>query len=164
MNDAQDFEALGVALPTLNTAQLPLDAQGLPCLTLLLPGAAHTPLQGTHWHVKVSIPHDYPFAPPLLQLLARGSVHHPHVIPGTQQWLPQRGWSPATTLLHLVLELQALLAAPELGGGAVANALAASQLQSSPDVFWRQLRECSEALHGAQENSNLIFKGGGAIA
>jgi ubiquitin-protein ligase len=145
LNDSHDFEALGVALPILNNAQLPMDAQGLPYLTLLLPGAAHTPLQGTHWFVQVRIPQDYPFAAPLL-LLSRGLVHHPHVIPGTQQWLPQRGWNPATTLLHLLLELQALLAAPELGGGAaVVNALAARQLQDNPEAFFRQLREYSEA-------------------
>ena len=138
LNDRLEFDALGVALPP----QLPLDAQGLPCLTLLLPGAAHSPLQGTLWRIQVCIPQDYPFAAPLL-LLPR-VLHHPLVAPGTQQWLPQRSWSPATTLLHLLLELQALLAAPQLEGGAVANALAASQYVQQPEAFFRQLREGSE--------------------
>ena len=88
-------------------------------------------------------------APPAPLLLLPRVLHHPHVAPGTQQWLPctseERTWNPLTTLLHLVLELQALLAAPELEGGAVANALAASQCSQQPEAFFRQLRECSEA-------------------
>jgi ubiquitin-protein ligase len=141
-----DFAALGVALPPrLEHEYLPTGAGGVTSLALAVPGAPGTPLQGTLWRVQLDIPANYPFAPPRARF-PQGIVH-PNVSAHTHEWMLHCGsaWSPAFRVITFMLEMQAVLATPELEGSAVVNADAARQVQQDAPAFFEQLVALNES-------------------
>ena len=97
-------------------------------------GAAGSPFAGAAFRVEFAVPTRYPFQPIVLRFAGARVPWHPNVSPdgrvcaGAEDFYGDRGMAnPITTMLHILLDLQALLSTPREGG--VGNAAAAQQLR-----------------------------------
>ena len=75
-------------------------------------GPIRSPYEGGTFCVGVRIPDEYPFKPPVLRFITR--VWHPNVMSHTGDVrLDSEGHTPAMTIKHYLLYLQALLSKPD---------------------------------------------------
>jgi peroxin-4 len=81
---------------------------------LLFQGPTGTPFEGGHFHLTLSIPHQYPMAPPTARYDTK--IFHPNVHFKTGEIcldILKSTWSPAWTLQSVCQAILALLSAPE---------------------------------------------------
>ena len=81
--------------------------------TAIIPGPAESPYQGGQFELDVNFPADYPFKPP--KVTFKTKVYHPNINSSGSICLDILGssaWTPALTLLKVLLSLSSLLTDP----------------------------------------------------
>lgn len=104
-------------------------------------GAPGTPYQHGTFTIAVDFPEDYPTQP--LRLTFTTPLFHPNVDSSggvALADLQRNNWSPAVTIRHILLSLQAMLSDPNLEEGCVLNAEAGALLRDDRAEFDRQVR------------------------
>ena len=109
----------------------------------VIKGPDDTPYAGGTFKVDITIPGDYPFAPPKMKFITK--MWHPNVSSQTGAIcldILKDAWSPAHTMKTVLLSLQALMCSPEPSDpqdAEVANMYNASYEQfACTATFWTQ--------------------------
>ncbi|XP_045462073.1 ubiquitin-conjugating enzyme E2 T-like [Harmonia axyridis] len=79
-------------------------------------GPENTPYHNGVFHLKIYIPHQYPFAPPSIKFITK--IYHPNIDDGGRicldlmQMPPSGNWKPTTSLEGLLIAIRMLMESP----------------------------------------------------
>ena len=110
----KEFKALS-DMPEWCLVTQTLDTGDLFTVKVVMMGPLDSPFQGGAFNVCFRFPPDYPFRPPDVTL--ETPVYHPNVgANGKTFWdaAVDDGWSPATQMSHILLQLQCNMKEPDL--------------------------------------------------
>lgn len=125
-----------------------LNDQDVSRLQASFPGPPDTPYEGGVYVVDITIPHEYPFRPPVMKFTTK--LWHPNVSSQTGAiCLDTLGsaWSPVLTIKSALLSLQALLSTPEPKDPQ--DAEVATMLMRHPEEFQHKARDWAVKYAGA---------------
>ena len=116
-----------------------------------LPGPPDTPYFGGLYKVEITIPDDYPFAPPEVDFVSK--IWHPNVSSMTGaiclDILTPDSWSAAMSLRTVLLSIQALLASPEPNDPL--DSVVAGQFMDYHEVYIKTAKHWASVYASSQE-------------
>lgn len=124
---SEETAQCGIKLEVLNDNFRDLKAE--------IVGPPDTPYEGGQFELHIKIPPNYPFGPPKIRFVTQ--IWHPNVRTATgtlcSNMLYYDQWSPAMTLKHLLLWIQAILSSVQLDD--LQDAVVTSQFINSLEMF-----------------------------